>query len=110
MEANVDWMQIIQDAHKGKTKRSLIRKYVKESTENKYRASSRSYTMQSISNLSEEGLDPEETVNATYIGMEALNDDYVEFEKQYCSEVYFIVQALNVNHNYNTHVTFSEMY
>jgi len=86
MEANVDWMQIIQDAHKGKTKRSTIKKYIKESTENKYRASSRSYTMQSISNLSEEGLDPEATINATYIGMEALNDDYVEFEKQYFRE------------------------
>ena len=79
-------MQIIQDAHKGKTKRSVIRKYIKESTENKYRASSRSYTMQSISNLSEEGLDPEATIKATYIGMEALNDDYVEFEKQYFRE------------------------
>ena len=75
MDANVDWMQIIQDAHKGKTKRSVIKKYIKESTENKYRASSRSYTMQSISNLSEEGLDPEATIKATYIGMEALNDD-----------------------------------
>ena len=39
--------------------------------------------MQSISNLSEEGLDPEATIKATYIGMEALNDDYVEFEKQF---------------------------
>ena len=32
MDANVDWMQIIQDAHKGKTKRSVIRKYIKESS------------------------------------------------------------------------------
>ena len=42
--------------------------------------------MQSISNLSEEGLDPESTIKATYIGMEALNDDYVEFEKQFFRE------------------------
>jgi hypothetical protein len=86
MDANVDWMQLIQDAHKGKTKRSVIKKYIKESTDNKYRASSRSYTMQSISNLSEAGRDPSAPINATYIGMEALNDDYVEFEKQYFRE------------------------
>ena len=73
MDANVDWMQLIQDAHKGKTKRSVIKKYIKESTDNKYRASSRSYTMQSISNLSEAGRDPSAPINATYIGMEALN-------------------------------------
>ena len=42
--------------------------------------------MLSISNLSEEGLDPEGTVTAAYLGMEALNDDYVEFEKQYFRE------------------------
>ena len=71
---------------KGKTKRSVIKKYIKESTDNKYRASSRSYTMQSISNLSEAGRDPSAPINATYIGMEALNDDYVEFEKQYFRE------------------------
>ena len=58
MDFDVDWMQLIQDAHKGKTKRSVIKKYIKESTDNKYRASSRSYTMQSISNLSEAGRDP----------------------------------------------------
>ena len=31
MDANVDWMQLIQDAHKGKTKRSVIKKYIKKS-------------------------------------------------------------------------------
>ena len=39
-----------------------------------------------ISNLSEAGRDPSAPINATYIGMEALNDDYVEFEKQYFRE------------------------
>ena len=86
MEADVNWMELLQEAHKGKTKRSIIKKYVKESTENKYRASTRTYNMLSISNLSEEGLDPEGTVTAAYLGMEALNDDYVEFEKQYFRE------------------------
>ena len=83
LEAQVDWLAIIEEAHKGKTKRSVIRKYLRESTENKYRARSRNYTMESLSSFTEEGLNPDDGITATYISMEELNDDYVEFEKEY---------------------------
>ena len=82
------WMEYIQDAHKGKTKRSVIRKYVKETLDGKYRASTRSYTMKNISNLSEDGLDIEGGVTAAYLGVEELNEDYVDFEKEYFREAH----------------------
>tara|TARA_B100000575_G_scaffold118917_1_gene94686 strand:- start:251 stop:994 length:744 start_codon:yes stop_codon:yes gene_type:complete len=86
LEAPVDWMELIQEAHKGKTKRSVIRKYIKEGQENKYRARTNTYIKKSISNLSEDGMDPEGGVTASYISMEQLNDDYVDFETQYFRE------------------------
>ena len=82
------WMEYIQKAHKGKTKRSIIRKYVKETLDGKYRASSTSYTMKNISNLSEEGLVWEPGLTAAYLGIEQLNEDYVDFEKEYFREAH----------------------
>ena len=39
---------IIKVDNKGKTKRAVLKKYIKQSTENKYRESYRSYTIQKI--------------------------------------------------------------
>ena len=78
------WVDDIQKAHKGKTKRSIIKKYTQHTSENKYRAKSVTYTNKDISSFVTEGVsEPEIGTMGNYIGMEQLNDDYVAFETKH---------------------------
>lgn len=74
------WVKDVQVAHKGKTKRSIVKKYTKETLENKYRAKSVTYTNKGLAAYLKEGLAPEVGTKGDYIGIEQLNDDYVGFE------------------------------
>ena len=74
------WENEIKSAHKGKTKRSVVKKYTKETLENRYRKKSISYTNKGIDAFIAEGATPSAGTKGTYIEMQQLNDDYVDFE------------------------------
>jgi hypothetical protein len=74
------WENEIKTAHKGKTKRSIIKKYTQETMDNKYRQKSVSYTNKSLETFLSEEATPEAGTKGTYIGVEQLNEDYVDFE------------------------------
>ncbi len=76
------WENEIKMAHKGKTKRSIIKKYTKETMDNKYRKKSITYTNKGLDAFIAEGAAPSVGVKASYLGIEQLNDDYVDFEKK----------------------------
>ena len=81
LSKSVDWWtNEIKVAHKGKTKRSLIRKYIKETIENKYRKKSVTYTNKGIDAFLAQGAAPAAGIKGNYIGVEQLNEDYVDFE------------------------------
>ena len=77
------WTNYIRSAHKGKTKRSIVKKYVNETMSNKYRKKSVTYTNKGLSTLLTEGAQPQADIEAVYIGIEQLNEDYVDFETNY---------------------------
>jgi len=77
------WNKYIKSAHKGKTKRSVIKKYLKETTDNKYRKKSVTYTVKGLGVILTEQAAPQEGTKAVYRGIEQLNYDYVDFELNY---------------------------
>jgi len=77
------WTEYIEKAHKGVSKRSLIKKYVKETLDNKYKQKIVTYSTSNISSLADENLQPAAGLNAVYIGIEQLNEDYERFETEY---------------------------
>ena len=74
------WENEIKTAHKGKTKRSIVKKYTQETMNNKYRKKSVTYTNKGLHAFIAENAVPEAGAKADYIGIEQLNDDYVDFE------------------------------
>ena len=74
------WQNEIKTAHKGKTKRSIVKKYMQEGTNNKYRKKSVTYINKGLHAFIAENAVPEAGTKADYIGIEKLNDDYVDFE------------------------------
>ena len=74
------WKNEIKVAHKGKTRRATVKKYTEETMENKYRKKSVTYTNKGIDAFIAEGVAPAPGVIGTYIGVEQLNADYVDFE------------------------------
>lgn len=74
------WENEIKTAHKGKTKRSIVKKYTQETMNNKYRKKSVTYTNKGLHAFIAENAAPEAGTKADYIGIEQLNDDYVDFE------------------------------
>ena len=72
---------------KGKTKKSVIKKYSNETVNNKYREKSVTYTNQRISDLSSGG-NPSKGLVAYYHGIEQLNEDYVDFELKFFRELH----------------------
>ena len=74
------WQNEIKTAHKGKTKRSIVKKYMQEGTNNKYRKKSVTYVNKGLHAFIAENAVPEAGTKADYIGIEQLNDDYVDFE------------------------------
>ena len=74
------WENEIKTAHKGKTKRSIVKKYTQETMNNKYRKKSVTYTNKGLHAFIAENAVPEAGTKADYIGIEQLNDDYVDFE------------------------------
>lgn len=74
------WQNEIKTAHKGKTKRSIVKKYMQEGTNNKYRKKSVTYINKGLHAFIAENAVPEAGTKADYIGIEQLNDDYVDFE------------------------------
>tara|TARA_B100001057_G_scaffold491838_1_gene582962 strand:+ start:605 stop:1420 length:816 start_codon:yes stop_codon:yes gene_type:complete len=91
------WKNEIKSAHKGKTKRAVVKKYIQETLDNKYRKKSVSYTNKGIDAFIAEGANPSAGTKGRYIGMEQLNEDYVDFEtklfapfhKKYKSRLYW---------------------
>ena len=77
------WAEYVEKAHKGKSKRSLIKKYVKETLDNKYKQRLVTYNTSNIAAFADENLNPAAGINAVYIGMEQLNEDYERFETEY---------------------------
>ncbi len=77
------WVEYVEKAHKGKSKRSLIRKYVKETLDNKYKERLVTYNTSNVAAFADENLQPAKGMNAVYIGMEQLNEDYERFETEY---------------------------
>ena len=74
------WMNELKSAHKGKTKRSVVKKYIKETLDNKYKKKIVSYTNKGIEAYLSEQAAPQAGIVANYIGVEQLNEDYVDFE------------------------------
>ena len=70
------WAEYVEKAHKGKSKRSLIKKYVKETLDNKYKQRLVTYNTSNIAAFADDKLQPAAGINAVYIGMEQLNEDY----------------------------------
>ena len=81
------WVDYMKMAHKGKTKKSVIKKYSNETVNNKYREKSVTYTNQRISDLSSGG-NPSKGLVAYYHGIEQLNEDYVDFELKFFRELH----------------------
>ena len=77
------WAEYVEKAHKGKSKRSLIKKYVKETLDNKYKQRLVTYNTSNIAAFADDNLNPVAGMNAVYIGMEQLNEDYERFETEY---------------------------
>ena len=77
------WTEYVEKAHKGKSKRSLIKKYVKETLDNKYKQKLVTYNTSNIAAFADDKLQPAVGINAVYIGMEQLNEDYERFETEY---------------------------
>ena len=77
------WAEYVEKAHKGKSKRSLIKKYVKETLDNKYKQRLVTYNTSNIAAFADDKLQPAAGINAVYIGMEQLNEDYEKFETEY---------------------------
>ena len=77
------WTEYVEKAHKGKSKRSLIKKYVKETLDNKYKQKLVTYNTSNIAAFADDKLQPAAGINAVYIGMEQLNEDYERFETEY---------------------------
>ena len=77
------WTEYVEKAHKGKSKRSLIKKYVKETLDNKYKQRLVTYNTSNIAAFADDKMQPTAGVNAVYIGMEQLNEDYERFETEY---------------------------
>ena len=76
------WENEIKVAHKGKTKRSIVKKYTQQTMDNKYRKKSVTYTLKGLGAFLADGAAPAPGVKATYIGVEQLNEDYVYFENK----------------------------
>lgn len=74
------WINELKAAHKGKTKRSIIKKYISETVNNKYKKKVVSYTNKGIEAYLSEKAAPQTGIVANYIGVEELNEDYVDFE------------------------------
>tara|TARA_A100001015_G_scaffold78838_1_gene87505 strand:- start:201 stop:1064 length:864 start_codon:yes stop_codon:yes gene_type:complete len=83
------WLDYIASVHKGKTKRSVIKKYIKETQDNKYRKKSVVYTLKGLGATLAEGAAPQAGMKGTYIRMEELSDDYVDFEINYFAPKHF---------------------
>jgi len=77
------WTEYVEKAHKGKSKRSLIKKYVKETLDNKYKERLVTYNISNVAAFADDKLQPAVGINAVYIGMEQLNEDYERFETEY---------------------------
>jgi hypothetical protein len=77
------WQNEMKVAHKGKTKRSIIKKYSQETMDNKYRKKSISYVNKGLDAFMLEEASPNIGTKANYIGIEQLNDDYVDFETKF---------------------------
>lgn len=77
------WAEYVEKAHKGKSKRSLIKKYVKETLDNKYKQRLVTYNTSNVAAFADDKLQPAVGMNAVYIGMEQLNEDYERFETEY---------------------------
>ena len=77
------WTEYVEKAHKGKSKRSLIKKYVKETLDNKYKERLVTYNISNVAAFADDELQPAVGINAVYIGMEQLNEDYERFETEY---------------------------
>lgn len=74
------WMNELKLAHKGKTKRSIVKKYVKETLDNKYKKKIASYTNKGIEAYLSQDAVPQAGIVSNYIGVQQLNEDYVDFE------------------------------
>jgi len=77
------WVSEINAAHKGKTKRAIIKKYIEETMNNKYRKSSNTFTNKGLDAFMEEGIAPSVGTKGNFIAVEQLNEDYVGFEKNF---------------------------
>lgn len=77
------WVEDVKAAHKGKTKRSIVKKYTQHTLDNRYREKSVTYTNKGIDAFLKEGVAPEVGTVGNYIGMEQLNEDYVDFETKH---------------------------
>lgn len=81
---DIEWAKaFVRSAHKGKTKRSVIKKYLNETLDGKYRKTSVTYTNKRVSDLSMEGANPSKGLTGYYLGIEQLNEDYIPFETNY---------------------------
>ena len=78
----------IRTAHKGKTKRSIIKKYTRETMDNKYRGKSVIYNNKGLAGFLAEGAAPAKGIVGYYHGIEQLNEDYVDFETQYFAQAH----------------------
>ena len=76
------WQNEIKTAHKGKTKRSIVKKYTQETLNNRYRKNSVIYTNKGLDAFLAEGAAPSVGTKGKYHGIEQLNDDYVDFERK----------------------------
>ena len=77
------WVDYVKAAHKGKTKNKVVKNYIAETMNNKYREKSVSYNNQRISDYMMPGANPTKGLEGYYLGLEKLNDDYVPFELNY---------------------------
>lgn len=77
------WENEIKTAHKGKTKKSMVKKYTQETMNNKYRKKSVTYTNKGLGAFLADGAAPAAGIKAAYIGVEQLNEDYVDFENKF---------------------------
>jgi len=77
------WQDYVKAAHKGKTKSKVIKKYIAETMDNKYRQKSVTYTNKRISDYMMPGANPSKGLVGYYLGLEQLNEDYVPFELNY---------------------------
>ena len=83
-ERNSDWwVSMVKEAHKGITKKSIVKKYIKETLNNKYRKKSVTYFGKGLHAFMSEDASPQAGIIGYYGGMEQLNEDYVDFEIQF---------------------------